>query len=108
MDCDVLKEKLYECLKSKDLGFDKRYLKVAVKRHLDDVGLFKIDRRFLEECRYQEFSACLEEKFEMGKLDHRKLYSYYEGQFYKDKKKQENQSRLQNIVITGKSDDKIN
>jgi hypothetical protein len=98
MDCDIIKEKVYNCLKDKDLGYDSRYLKLASKRKLEDIKLFKIDRKALEECKYQNLSNCLEKKFDLDQINHRKLYSFYEDQFYKEKEKQDEKIRIANIV----------
>jgi hypothetical protein len=101
MECSELKEKLYNCLKDKELGYDSRFLKIPVKRRYEDIKLFKIDPKILEECKHREFTDCLEKKFEMEKYDHRKLYRYYEEKYYKEKTNKDNISRLQHKIFPG-------
>jgi hypothetical protein len=92
MDCDEIKEKLYQCLKNKDIGFDNRYLKLSAKRRQENINLFKINKSILEECNYKELTYCLEAKFDMNTIDHRKLYKFYEDKFYKTKFNQEEET----------------
>jgi hypothetical protein len=99
MECDDLKTKLYACLKDYDLGYDVRYLKLAARKKYEDINLFKINRSILNECKYEDFTKCLENKFSLNKINEKLLYQFYEDKYKKLKKKSQAATVKDNRIV---------
>ncbi len=106
MDCGEIKVKLTNCLKQHDIGFDQKYLDLSVKKRMGDVKAFRIDPKILEKCDYKQFANCLEEKYSIGKMNEKLLYEFYQNKYIKMKAEEERKAIMNNLVITGRDDDK--
>jgi hypothetical protein len=79
-----------------------------MKKKQEDAKAFRIDQKILEKCEYRKLANCLEDKYSIGKLNEKLLYEFYQNKYIKMLSEQERKAIQNNLVITGRDDQKNN
>jgi hypothetical protein len=80
-NCFEIKEKIYDCLKDNNLGFDPNILKFSSKSKIDIIENYRLNQKIADRCNVKELAICLSEKYNLRELNDKKMYSHFNTQY---------------------------
>jgi hypothetical protein len=89
--CSEIKKEYFNCIKSKNLGFESDVLKYRVAK-LENFEKFYVPEKIMKACKSQILAKCLEEKYEIKSINDKELADYYNDKYqnYMNNRKEQN------------------